>query len=82
MTERKCVEFVEWDGWEENKVWETLLRCPKCKGFLPRDFPVSYQFKCKKCGSTLEALPTDDLDPEIEFMGKLCIVPDFAIKDK
>ncbi len=55
--------------------------CPGCGGFLPRNWPTHKQFKCNKCGKTLEALPTDNEDQDMEFGGKLCIVPEYAIKE-
>jgi len=63
--------------------------CPKCKGFLPRDFPIAKQFQCRKCGSVLETIPhnpyadeddQDDLTEDYEYGGKICIVPEYAVK--
>jgi len=75
-----CTEFVmEGDDLD-------LCRCPGCQGFLPRDFPIAKQFQCKRCGAVLETLPSpvDDPDGEedsdMEFGGRICEVPDVAVK--
>ena len=71
-----------------------LMRCPNCKGWLPRDFPLEESFVCKKCGSTLETLPsipetftnlkgekeTEPEDTDYEWGGRLCIVPEDVVK--
>lgn len=64
-----------------------LCRCPSCNGYLPRDFPIGRQFQCKRCGAVLETLPDydedlddDEQDHEMEFGGKICVVPDYAVK--
>jgi len=69
---------------------DRLCTCPKCKGFLPRDFPIAKQFQCRKCGAVLETIPhnpyadeDDDLEDtseDYEYGGKICLVPDYAIK--
>jgi len=59
-----------------------LSHCPGCGGFLPKDWPIHIQFNCKKCGKTLEALPNDDDDQDMEFSGKLCIVPEYAVQER
>ncbi len=90
---RKCTSFTT-DDYDTNASWEMLMRCPHCKGWLPQDFPLAMQFKCKKCGKTLETLPSipdtwtnikgetetvpEDLD--YEWGGRLCVVPDVAIR--
>jgi len=92
-----CVEFIQ-DDWGDGydvPTYATLLRCPnpKCRAWLPRDFPVGSQFKCKKCGSVLETIPnTDNIEEEEEEMdddeiyeyygGKICLVPEYAVKDE
>ena len=61
-------------------------RCPKCKGFLPRGFPLGEQFLCKKCGAVLETMPSKVEDPDeeedtkYELGGRICLVPDYAAK--
>ena len=63
-----------------------LCRCPKCKGFLPREFPLDNQFQCRRCGAILETLPSklDDPDEEedtdYEWGGRICLVPPERIK--
>lgn len=77
----ECTEFVviDCDDW-------VPCRCPSCKGFLTRDFPLGKQFQCKKCGSILETLPArpDDPDEEedtdMEWGGRICKVPHYAVK--
>lgn len=84
----KCTTFIN-DDYEDRPVHETLCRCPKCKGFLPRNFPLGKQFRCKKCGIILETIPSnpyadeDDIEDDsddYEYGGKICIVPDYTIK--
>ncbi len=71
-----CEEFViiEDDEWAP-------VPCPSCGGSLGRYFPTDVQFNCEKCGKTLEALPIDDVDTDMEFAGKICIVPEYAIQE-
>lgn len=77
----ECTEFMT-DGDDD---WP-LCRCPSCNGFLPRSFPIGEQFQCKRCGAVLETLPSipDDPDEEedtdMEFGGRICKVPDVAVK--
>ena len=73
----ECIPF-----WmiEDDNDW-TPAHCPGCGGFLLKHFPTDRQFKCRKCGRTLEALPTEDEDQDMAFGGKLCIVPEYAIKE-
>jgi len=69
---------------------DRLCTCPKCKGYLSRDFPIGKQFQCRKCGAVLETIPhnpyadeDDDLEDtseDYEYGGKICLVPEFAIK--
>ena len=70
------------------------MRCPKCKGWLPSNFPIGRSFVCRKCGSTLETLPsipetwtdregrkhTDEEDTDYEFGGRLCVIPGDVVK--
>uniref|UniRef100_A0A6M3M4G1 Uncharacterized protein n=2 Tax=viral metagenome TaxID=1070528 RepID=A0A6M3M4G1_9ZZZZ len=62
-----------------------MCRCPKCSGFLPRNFPLKKQFLCRKCGVVLETLPSltedpdDDGDPDYRWGGRICVVPDYAV---
>jgi len=80
MNEVSCTDFVM-EGDELD-----LCRCPACSGFLPRHFPIGGQFQCKRCGAVLETLPSpvDDPDEEedsdMEFGGRICEVPDYAVK--
>ncbi len=67
--------------WADDPADIALIHCPGCGGFLPSDFPTYRQFKCRKCGRTLECLPTDDEDQDMEFGGKLCLVPEYAVKE-
>lgn len=77
-----CSEFIT-DGDTDDL---DLCRCPKCKGFLPRNFPLGGQFLCKKCGTVLETIPSNVEDPDeeegsdYEFGGRICLVPDYAVK--
>lgn len=73
-----CVPFWIIEDDEPNE----RSHCPGCGGFLPRNWPSYKQFECEKCGRTLEAFPVDDEDQDMEFSGKLCVVPDFAVKQK
>ena len=79
----KCTDFGIWEGPEEE--W-TPCRCPACKGFLPKDFPLGPQFQCRKCGTVLETLPSrpenpnDEEDTDMEFGGRICPVPGYAVK--
>lgn len=69
----------DYDNW-------TPCRCPSCKGFLIRDFPIGKQFQCKKCGTVLETLPSRPDDPDepedtdMEWGGQICKVPDVAVE--
>lgn len=103
-----CSIFIVGDDWDSyDHVYQTLCRCPKCGGFLPRNFPVGgTQFKCNKCGSILETIPDiqtasedgflEDMEADIEegewtqddideaiyesYGGKICLVPEYAVK--
>jgi len=68
----ECTEFVELDpSYEES--WMNLCRCPTCKGWLPRDFPIDEPFNCKKCGTELLTFPVYDEEGErMKFTGKIC----------
>ena len=70
--------------WEPDEHWMSLMRCPSCKGWLPNDWPVGKQFQCKKCGTVLETLPGneegDDGAEPYDYGGRLCVVPDYAVK--
>lgn len=76
-----CTNFttIDYNDW-------TPCRCPACKGFLPKDFPMGKQFLCKKCGAVLETLPTIPEDPDMdedtdyEWGGRICLVPEVAVK--
>ena len=78
----KCTEFEVGD-YDEGY---PLCRCPHCKGYLPRDFPQGKQFLCRRCGAVLETIPSPIDDPDIEedtdyeFGGRICLVPDYAVK--
>ena len=93
MSERKCAIFTT-DDYGSDDSWQNLMRCPACKGWLPSDFPIGKSFVCKKCGSTLETLPSipetwtnskgekvsDEEDTDCEFGGRLCVVPEDIVK--
>lgn len=82
MTETKqCAPFGMWD-YEPDEVWESLMRCPACKGFLSRYFPIDKQFQCKRCGAVLETIPGNEEGDgkDYEYGGRLCVVPDYAVK--
>jgi len=71
MTEN-CIAFITVD--EDDA---PLLRCPKCKGWLPREFPDV--FNCKKCGERLEVfydVDPDDPDSEEYQAGRICKMPE------
>ncbi len=88
-----CAPFTT-DDWDPRETWMSMMRCPNCKGWLPRDWPIGTQFLCMKCGAVLETLPsipdtwinkdgveiTDEEDTDLEFGGRLCVVPTVAIK--
>ena len=82
MSEVSCTNFVTDRDPEDTP----LCRCPSCSGFLPRAFPIGKQFQCKKCGAVLETLPSPVEDPDeeedsdMEFGGRICEVPDAAVK--
>jgi len=81
----KCSTFVY--GYDESDYDPRALpRCPKCKGFLPKDFPLGKPFKCNKCGAKLETIPNteslEDEDKELDdsevyehYGGKICEIP-------
>lgn len=77
MSGEACTRFVTW--YDEDDL--RRCRCPACKGFLPRGFPLSLQFQCRKCGAVLETLPSivedpdDEEDRDYEFGGRICLVP-------
>ena len=88
MSERNCSVFIT-DDWypEDGEGWMKLMRCPGCKRWLPSDWPIGKQFQCKACGAVLETLPTvpeddpdDEEDVDYEWGGRLCVVPDVAVK--
>jgi len=72
-----CTTFIVVEYGEE---WSPC-RCPACKAFLPRDFPLGAQFQCRRCGAVLETLPSPTEDPDdpedidYEFGGRICVVP-------
>ena len=68
-----CTPYESWEGYDEYEAWETLLRCPKCKGWLPRDFPLDKPFPCKKCGVELLTFPVYDEEGDLlQDQGKIC----------
>lgn len=81
--EPSCTNFMVGDSDELG-----LCRCPSCSGFLPSSFPIgiSKQFQCKKCGAVLETLPSsvedpdDEEDSDMEWGGRICEVPTYAVK--
>lgn len=89
----KCAEFTT-DDYDPKETWMRLMRCPNCGGWLPEDWPIGKSFKCKKCGSTLETLPsipdtykqpdgkifTEPEDTDYEWGGRLCVVPEDIVK--
>jgi len=44
-------------------------RCPKCKGYLPQDFPdeEGIQFQCRRCGTILEIILDPPEPEEVEW---------------
>ena len=95
MSDRKCAIFsTDGDYTGNSASWEFLMRCPNCKGWLPRNFPIGESFICKKCKATLETLPsipetwtnregkkeTQEEDSDYEFGGRLCVVPEDLVK--
>lgn len=91
--ERQCSNYYMSDDYSgdelENMPEEEMVKCPKCGRGIPPDFPEGVQFKCGHCGTVLEAISEyvepedDDEDPEWDednHPGKICIVPDYAIK--
>lgn len=84
MSAPQCSLFVN----ESNS--DRLCTCPKCKGFLPYDFPIGKQFQCRKCGAVLETIShnpyldeddeEEDTSKDYEYGGKICLVPEYAIK--
>jgi len=80
MSDVNCSLFViDWD----NEM--RLCRCPSCKGYLPREFPLGKQFQCMKCGTVLETMPSlvedpdDKEDTEYRYGGRICVVPEDCI---
>jgi hypothetical protein len=60
-----------------------LCRCPICKGWLPRHFPIDKPFRCKKCGIELMTFKEyDEEGIEMVDMGKICPIetPPTSIK--
>jgi len=78
----QCTTFIIYD---DDGEWGPC-RCPQCSGFLPKDFPQGKQFLCRRCGAVLETMPSPIDDPDIEedtdyeFGGRICLVPDYAVK--
>ncbi len=85
---KQCTEFV-CNGSMSEDDW-VPCRCPKCNGFLPRDFSLGKQFQCRRCGAVLETLPSlvgkmgldpeTEGDPDMEWGGRICFVPGYAVK--
>ena len=80
----KCTSF-EIGEYPETDLYRILCRCPKCKGWLPQNFPIGKPFTCKKCGAILETIPdTTDLEEEEKDLtddevyeshgGKICLI--------
>ncbi len=68
-----CTPYETGEGWVDYDPWETLLRCPECKGWLPRDFPLDEPFTCKKCGVELLTFPVyDEGGFLLHSQGKIC----------
>ena len=76
MKPESCTRFIR--NYEEDL---RPCRCPSCKGFLPRDFPLGSQFQCRRCGAVLETLPSkleepeEEEDTDYEWGGRICLVP-------
>ena len=68
-----CTPYETGEEWEDYDPWEALLRCPECKGWLPREFPLDKPFTCKKCGVELLTFPVyDEEGLLLEDQGKIC----------
>ena len=68
-----CTPYETGEEWVDYDPWETLLRCPECKGWLPREFPLDKPFTCKKCGVELLTFPVyDEEGLLLEDQGKIC----------
>ena len=90
--EPQCSPYVMSDDYDARDLKEMpeadMCKCPKCDRGIPPDFSESVQFKCAHCGAVLEAIPEFDPDEDPEepmydewnHPGKICIVPDYAIK--
>ena len=75
MPTLECSEYqtVECTEYQTYKETDSLCRCPSCKGWLPRDFPLDKTFKCKKCRTELMAFPDIDLESgDDNEWGKIC----------
>ena len=53
---------------------QELCRCPICKGWLPRTFPMDKPFICKKCGAELMTFPDKDMLTGEDSYGKICAI--------
>ena len=92
VEDNKCTAYVMTDDYSAEELEKTpeseMCKCPKCGRGIPPDFPENTQFKCSHCNTILEAIPEFNEDSEEEYPehdewnhpGKICIVPDYAIK--
>jgi len=70
--ESSGVVFCEDRDWDHENPANNFCRCPKCKGFLPKDFPADKPFTCKKCKTELMVFPIIEDGEELGDMGKIC----------
>lgn len=65
MSKDNCTDFVWGDGaeWDDDDP-DSYCKCPECGGNLPREFPLSLQFKCGTCGVVLETIPNMQIATE------------------
>ena len=69
----KCTGVVYGGEWDYDRPHRNFCRCPKCKGFLPQDFPIDKPFTCKKCGTELMVFEVQEEEEDhLGWDGKIC----------
>jgi len=71
----ECTGVVYDDrDWDYENPANNFCRCPQCKGFLSKSFPIDKPFTCKKCGAELMVFPIIEDGEELIGIGKICPV--------